>query len=394
MMTGYRGVLAGVLLVSLAMPGAAGVAGQARPAPAGATSLFDAYASGAHDTALAPFRTVGPDRVPAFRQAFLADAAAWIEAGPEERPSRVRLAALLALDAEAILLERGLWSRASGEPRCAAPCVIEWACAELRALGEPDPFEALWAEASIALVSGARDWTILVTPLTRPIRDRPTTGHVIHLLERFPDAPRIRLARAVALSARQLVMTEMDTPRDGEPTGHIASPMAGLSSDAATWMDERRRASLEYATTPLIELAEDPVVGAEARARLAQVHLKLGDFATARDEALAAAGTAREPDARYIGHVLAAQALQALGDLRAAESQFALALEARPHAQSATVGLAALRHLRGDGESAYGLVAASLDERPGDDDPWRLFLYGDYPRLPALLARLREAIRP
>jgi tetratricopeptide (TPR) repeat protein len=124
------------------------------------------------------------------------------------------------------------------------------------------------------------------------------------------------------------------------------------------------------------------------------VHLKLGDFTTARDEALAAADRATEPDVRYLAHVLAAQALQALGNLRAAESQFAAALEARPHSQSASVGLAALRQLRGDGESAYDLVAASLGERPRDDDPWRLFLYGDYPRLPALLARLREAIQP
>jgi tetratricopeptide (TPR) repeat protein len=392
--TGHRGVLSGLLL-ALVIPGAAGLAGQTRPpAPVGAPSLFDAYASGNLDAALTPFRTVAPDRVPAFRQAFLADAAAWIEAVPDERASRVRIAAVLALDAEALLLERGLWSRTDGPPRCAAPCVVEWACAQLRALGEPDPFEALWAEASIALVSGARDWTILVTPLTRPIRDRPTTGHVMHLLERFPDAPRIRLARAVALSARQMVMTEMDAPRDGAPTSHIATPMAGMSADAAAWMDERRRSSLEFATTPLVDLADDPAVGAEARARLAQVHLKLGDFTTARDEALAAADRATEPDVRYLAHVLAAQALQALGNLRAAESQFAAALEARPHSQSASVGLAALRQLRGDGESAYDLVAASLGERPRDDDPWRLFLYGDYPRLPALLARLREAIQP
>ena len=44
---------------------------------------------------------------------------------------------------------------------------------------------------------------------------------------------------------------------------------------------------------------------------------------------------------------------------------------------------------RGDGEAAYALIAQSPF---GDDAPWRLFLYGDFPRLPRLIAELRRGV--
>jgi len=68
-------------------------------------------------------------------------------------------------------------------------------------------------------------------------------------------------------------------------------------------------------------------------------------------------------------------------------------LAVRPDSQSASIGLAALRFYRGDAASAYDLIERSRTARQHDDDPWRLFLYGDYPHLAERIAALRAAVR-
>jgi hypothetical protein len=105
-----------------------------------------------------------------------------------------------------------------------------------------------------------------------------------------------------------------------------------------------------------------------------------------------ASAAATEPDVKYLAHFLAAQAAQALGELPAAESHYRSALAARPHSQSATLGLSALLYARGEGREAYDLAAAARSNLPRDDDPWRLFLYGDFRKLPSLVSELRRKV--
>ena len=81
-----------------------------------------------------------------------------------------------------------------------------------------------------------------------------------------------------------------------------------------------------------------------------------------------------------------------LGELSVAEAQYQSALDARPGAQSASLALAALLHLRGDANGAYDVMASAERARSADADPWRSFMYGDFPRLPALLAELRKLV--
>jgi uncharacterized protein HemY len=138
----------------------------------------------------------------------------------------------------------------------------------------------------------------------------------------------------------------------------------------------------------------DPSVGTEARLRLGYLHWVRGDAAEALTAQRAVAEAAQDPDLRYLANFLAAQAAQALGDFRAAEMRYAAALSARPHSQSATLGLAALLYSRGEAKQAYDLVAASRDGRPRDDDPWRMFLYGDFAKLPVLVGELRRVVQP
>ena len=49
---------------------------------------------------------------------------------------------------------------------------------------------------------------------------------------------------------------------------------------------------------------------------------------------------------------------------------------------------------RGEAKEAYDLVEAARAERPRDDDPWRMFLYGNFAQLPALVGDLRQRVRP
>ena len=94
-----------------------------------------------------------------------------------------------------------------------------------------------------------------------------------------------------------------------------------------------------------------------------------------------------------MSYFIAAQAAQALGALVDAEDLYGKALDARPNSQSATIGLAALQFLRGDAGAAYDAIERARVERPHDDDPWRMFLYGSYPELPEIgRASCRERV--
>ncbi len=250
----------------------------------------------------------------------------------------------------------------------------------------------MWLLASIAFAGGVRDWGFLLAPLTPPGPKTPVRGHVLHALARFPDEPRFRLARAVAIGSRLAVIGEMDTPRAGERTSPLPQRAIAIVGGPGTLIEDRRRVQIAYAREQFAALLDDATVGAEARMRLGYLDVRAADYeqAIAREREAMAAAT--DPDLRYVAAYIAAQAAQALGDLTSAEALYASALQARPHSQSATTGLAALKFLRGDAEPAYALVEQSLRERPNDDDPWRMFLYGDFVRLPVLLRELRQKV--
>jgi tetratricopeptide (TPR) repeat protein len=350
----------------------------------------------AFDAALAELRRAPVERLREFGLPLTQGGQLWVDRVPEDRSRRALVAAAVALEAQAIRAERGGWMMTGSEPPCAGPCVLEWACALLPSRGAPDEAERDWLLASVALAGGVRDWLFLSAPLTPPTPRTQERGHLVHARARFPDEPRFRLARAVAIASRLAVLPEMNAPRDGERTGPAPTAelirIVGLPGAAGDLVAERRTAQFAYASRQFLDLAEDPLVGAEALMRLSYLDYRAGAYDTALARARQAATTGADRDVKYVAFYLAAQAAQALGDLGGAEALLTSALEARPHSQSATIGLAALRYRRGDAEPAYALIEASLRERPTDDDPWRMFLYGDFARLPSLIARLRQRI--
>jgi tetratricopeptide (TPR) repeat protein len=359
--------------------------------------LLDAYAAGQFTAAMEPMARMSSNDAGEYRQQLTTEAGVkWIDRIPEARPRRALVAAAFALEAEAALAERGLWQAATGEKPCPGRCVIEWACTLLRLRGEPDEAERVWMLASIALAGGVRNWTFLLSPLTPPRARARVQGHVLHALERFPNEPRIHLARALAIASRHAVMTEMGMPRAGQRTLPVAGRMPNIiiigPGAPPEPLEDLLRPNADYARRELSVLTGDPTIGAEARMRLAYVQFQARDYESAASEARAAADRASDPDVKYLSHYLGGQALQSIGDLPAAEAQYRSALEALPRAQSATLALAALVHARGDANTAYELAAASIGARPPAPDPWRHFMYGDFPRLPGLIAEMRKAI--
>jgi tetratricopeptide (TPR) repeat protein len=355
-------------------------------------AALDAYARGAFDKALDYARRLPPERLTDLGLPILQAGRAWVDSAPDERPRRVLIAAAFALEMQSVRAERGGWMRSDGDPPCTGACVLEWACALLQSRGAADAFERTWLLASVALAGGVRDWAFLHTPLTPPGPRTVIRGHLVHAMARFPDEPRFRLARAVAQASRLAVLPEMDAPREGELTGPARLTEIQVVGPAMPLITEMRSSQMDYARQLFASLIADPSVGPEARMRVAYLDLRARAYNDALKQAREAGDTATEPDIKYAARYLAAQAAQAIGDLTGAEALLTSALEVRPHSQSATLGLAALRYRRGDVEPAYGLIETAFRERPTDDDPWRMFLYGDFMRLPALVAELRRQI--
>lgn len=365
--------------------------------------LLDRYSAGKFDEAIQPVANGTDEQARYVREQLMTAGRLWIDAPGHSKSDRLAAAAAFALETEALRVERGDWVTFN-DGVCAGRCVIEWACALLNERNEtPDAFEHDWFAATVTLASGERDWAFLHTPrlVAEPFGE--SHGHVDHALERFPGDARFRFARAQAVASRFEVTTEQDAPREGVrlelgaaavPNMVINGPPAiattvnqRLSTAAARRATQRSLVLKEFA-----DLSTDPVVGVAARTRLAYLEWAGGDYDAALTEAQAAAAQTTDADERYLARYIAGMAAQSSGALAKAESLFAAALEARPRSQSASLSLAALLFQRGDATGAHALSEKSLVERKNDDDPWRLFQYGDYKTFPEKRQALRRAL--
>jgi hypothetical protein len=92
--------------------------------------------------------------------------------------------------------------------------------------------------------------------------------------------------------------------------------------------------------------------------------------------------------------MLAGRALEKLEEFRRRDPRSTrLAIGALPGAQSATTTLAALLFSRDQTSEASELVERSLTLHARDDDPWRLYDYGEYWRYRDLIGQLRKELR-
>jgi tetratricopeptide (TPR) repeat protein len=374
------------LVASLGLGAWAAAAQTDRP---GIGALLDRYAAGQFDEALKPVAAASRQQARALRSVLVSTGHRWTHAQPDDLGHRILAAAGFALEFEAIRAEKGEWE--PGTEFCTGRCGIEWACTILRARGEADEPERLWHRATFALAGGVRDWSFLLTPLTPPTPRTRVSGHVLHTLGRIPEDPHARLARALATASRHFIADEMDAPRADERTSQVPS-LPPLRPFVAEMVASRVQTSLVYAQQQFIALLEDPVVGAEARMRLGYLLWRAGQNDQALAAEIGAADAANDANLRYLAYFIAGMTSQSGGSLPEAEALYSRALEARPRSQSATIALAALQYLRGEAGAAYDAIEALRTGPPRDDDPWRLFLYGDYPQLGARIADFRKSV--
>jgi len=403
-------------LVALALTvGVASAGAQRKPdkppplepiAPLDLAHLLDTYAAGQFNDAVGAVAKAGDTIGSNLRRHWMVDAPLWIDADPADRPHRRLVAASLALETEMIRVERGRWGN-STTPPCGGTCVLDWAQAQLVARGTPDDAERVWYLAAAALGGGVRDWNYLYRPAPPKPPGRAATwiggsgsdavgvgygppevqlaGLMDRALERFPTDPHLRLEHAMAAAARFSVTTEGGRYATDLGLGVIGQR---LGPDPARLPQRERAAEL------LTALTGDPIVGAEASVRLGYLQWALGQDPAATRSLVRAAAATTDVDSEYLARFLLGWTALLAGDAEAAVAHLRAALEARPGSQSATVALAALELQRGDAAAAYLLAQTTLEMRAGDDDPWRLFLYGHHPRLAALVAELRTRVRP
>ncbi len=362
-------------------------------------ALLDTYARGDRDQAIAAVTRAGKPQAQALRTMLVATGHSWAHAVDAELRPRLLAAAAFGLEMEAARMERGDWLSLTTS-QCNPRCTLDWARTVLRARGPADEAERAWFTAAFALAAGVRDWTFVYSPLSLPGPRTRISGLAMHALSRFPNEPRFKLARAIAIASRYDITDEMDAPREGQRTGPVqttsAAPLVVIRDERGNpRIAEQRNQQTLFAKGELTSLTADPQVGGEALMRLAYVHWRLAEYDDAIAKArLAIASESATAEQKYISWVIAGQAAQAAGQFGDAEQAYSGALTLRPDSQSAAIGLAALRFYRGDAASAYELIDRTRTARPHDDDPWRLVLYADYPRLAERIAALRAAVRP
>ena len=244
------------------------------------------------------------------------------------------------------------------------------------ALG-PGSFEKYWLWAAAATLEGVNE-------------PKVTEAFVTAALARFPDEPRLLLARAFLLDRRQpfasgeATATTVIVPqfagtamipgrtsfRTGLPAGHVRDASAAYDKAIAS--------------------AE---VSAEARIRKSLLLLR----AERALEALALLDSdgAQTTDTglRYFKDLFRGRVLTALARVEDAEAAYRSALALAPQAQSPRVGLMALALHRGD-RAAATMLAEEIQAAPaGAWDPWWNYWQGDYRLVANALARLRMQTR-
>jgi tetratricopeptide (TPR) repeat protein len=338
--------------------------------PAGAQSgsiaaQLERYRQGEFDGVL---RELAAEKDPRrLVRAFIRDAEAWIAGGSGSAQQRRIAAATLALELT--------HARLAGDWRVLRE-TVEWASKELDR-GQPSPAERTFVLAAVALGQRARDSAWLTRTGRRA--QRGGTPQLDRAIDRFPDEPRLRLAK--------LVVASFGVDSDVEARSRQLSFTHGKAGAAMA------REALDAAIRDLQTMTRDPVVGADAQARVAHLFANLRDHASALTHAQAAARAARESATVYIARVLAGRSLVALGRHADAAREYAAALEAVPRGQSASIALAGLTLLTGEPGRASTLVNGALDQTGPRDDPWRLFPYGEFIHWLRLIADLRKAMR-
>jgi tetratricopeptide (TPR) repeat protein len=224
---------------------------------------------------------------------------------------------------------------------------------DMKAAGKPSPGELALLEATFQ------------TDPAKP--GELTLKHLAHIRSRFPQEPRVDLAKA-------LIEENMYWRGRLQPT------------NGRVFIDE----SVTKAAITSLELAaKRPENGPEA-------HLRLGYLEYARDhleDALthlsAAALGDDDPTRLYVAYLTIGRMHEKAGRMPEAIDAFRKALAA-VNGLSAALALAVRLYDINERDEADAIVEAALSLGSTARDPWKQYGYGDLRRWPAIIAKLRE----
>lgn len=338
--------------------------------------LLDRYAAGQFDPIVADLS--GDVDFDDLLTQIKRDGPVWIDAGgPAQRERRELTAATFALEA-ARADAWDEWKWIQKQPEMGAPGVvgsyqplnvltwkpppllIEWACELFRKAETPRPIERWWQLAALAVAQRAEDPQFLVgdpsigldVSAGEIINTQKEIKHLDHVVKRFPKEPRFMLGQGIA--------------RD------------------RFWQDD---ALIAYTA-----VANDPDVGAEAAMRLGAMQMRGNDLDNALKSFDRAETLTRDPYVIYLARYFRAQVFERRRQPERAEQAYRDAVAAKPHAQSATLALAATIFKDGRRAEAHALTGAMLAADAPSPDPWREYAHADDRFWPQIIARLRAEI--
>ena len=257
------------------------------------------------------------------------------------------------------LAAAGLHGR-TGRARVAARNLLVEHARFVRHPIEPDPFERYWSWAVLTVVENVA---------------APSFGvpFVESALERFPDEPRLVLARAVLVDQRR-------------PDGLDAAARGERMSDETTRYVEDVLAAYDDAM-------RFEATAVEAAVRQAWLLHRAGRVDEALDLLDRTTGADTDMTMAYLRHLFRGRALEALGRAGAATEAYRAALAVVPAAQSARIGLMTSLLVAGDRAGAAA-VAEAIQASAGDAfDPWWAYWSGDYRFYGQIIQQLREQTR-
>ena len=323
-----------------------------QPAPAANTLLRTvpdverAFEAGAFDVVTRSLRQL-PD--PAR---FIDD----FDAAPVPWPAQPRREFALALE----IAEAGLYASQASTRDLGAAMLQRYALLVRNPIAA-DEFEREW------LVTAAR-------MLQGTLRPAVSERFIENALKRFPDEPRLLLARAI--------VTDQRWPMSG-----TVGPFPQLTRTTAT--DEFAAALAQQYQAA----AAFPATRAEALLRQGWFFHRVGREG---DALLKMEGATIEPSDRaltYVRELMMGQVLLAMDRTADAISAFRRAVALAPGAQEGRVALMNALLLSGDRDQASAL-AQQLQSTPVTIiDPWWMYWQGEYRRYPESLERLRGMIR-
>jgi tetratricopeptide (TPR) repeat protein len=344
-MTAFRSVIVLGMLTLLA-PATETARAQQSPVTVSVTQLLELYDLGEFDVVREAVVSASHGDLSIVLGALKVDGKAWIDADGETNRDRRRLAAaVFSLEVADAALDRQ-WHDALQ--------LLEWACEQMRSARRRADIERTFHLAAMALIEGAGDVKAL-------------DWHAGHLKARFPDEPRLLMVDVFQAEMEywRLYWTVLGATDGGDPS--IVLP------------------SLKKAA------------GRQENAR--EVALRTGHLFWQKDQHEAAIAEfakvppGDDPGQLYLSHLLSGWSFQELKKPAEAERAFRAALGTIPRAQSATLHLGVLLYEMDRRDEANALIEEMLSADPPPSDPWRIFGYGDYRRLPMLIGELRKAIR-